>query len=224
MKNSIGLYVALAYLAVMLTGCASLGVREMDSAFVQSIRDSGKTTLASYDSHHLGSTAANVGAGGGLVAVAVGNAIRSSADNFKMSDNYLINLDAKCIAAMETVLLKDSSLHYIERSTLSLSNSIPVQAYPSLKEKNGVSAIIRAKIEYTIKVGSFKPPVCMEVQWEVLSPDGTCKVKINTRAIADTTSITYVNTKDPRYEAEYVLLAERNAAWFVDLLKQKNPH
>jgi len=223
-KSGVGLgrLAAAALLLAVFSGCVSPGVKNADSAFMQTLRATGKVTIANYEDIHAADVAPKLGV---LPTLLVDpDAFNSEAIQRKL--NYRAGLNEKCISAIEKILLAGKDFPYVARASLGLSGPGPDKSgmaayYTGLKGTNKVTALIKVQFIFGAEMG-WKKHLIMYVKWEILSPDGQIRAKVLTSAASAKAEEIFPDSLSPRNEFTFVELADRNATQFLELIRKQN--
>lgn len=197
-------------LLLMVSGCATPGLTKLDAGFLDKMRSGGKVTILAYKGEHSDYGGSGLGQ---IVGAAILSVTKSGAE-----------LHTKCIAEMEEVLAKDSSLHYVNRSSLGLTDPGPdAEASKSqlsnLVKQYGLNAFIRARLTFSVLPGLTKR-IQLAVDWEVVSESNEIMLQALTVVKSEESKGLMPSTLDPQYAPDFVEMARKNAEQFVSYLKK----
>jgi hypothetical protein len=194
---------AVSLLIVIVAGWICPGLNGMDATPVSESTAPAELTITDFKATHPTSSVA--GAAGGLI----GGLIAAGIEKHRELTPYEEALSRKCLAAMEGVFISGKGIVYVPRSSLGISD---------LNSGSTKGRAIKVELLFGMKMG-WKKRLNATAQWQIVSPEGRVEKKLRTSATADKAAAVFPDTKDPRYEATLVELAKRNAAQFLQIIR-----
>jgi hypothetical protein len=196
----------------VLSGCASPGLKKMDSTFFQSFDSEDGVSVSGWTHMHSGAPPVMMaGMLGGAVGGGVAGAFMST------GNDYLSSLDEACIQVFESSCVSNASFKYVQRSALELQDQgkpISVKLFQKIHDEFGVMAFIEPQFTFALQPG-FPSKLKLNTVWLVRSPDKKVVCKIVTKAIGGVVTDMFPYTGDPKHKAVFVQLARESAEQFL---------
>ena len=194
---------ALSLLMVIVAGWICPGLKAVDAPPPSESTAPAALTITDFKVTQPASPVGAVAGGlvGGLIAIEV--------EKHRERTPYEVELSKKCLAAMEGVFISGRGIVYVPRSSLGITD---------LNSGSTKGRAIKVELLFGMNMG-WKKRLNTMAQWQIVSPDGRVEKKVRTRATADNAAAVFPDTKDPRYEAVFVELAKRNAAQFLEIIR-----
>jgi hypothetical protein len=217
-KHALGLIAGL----VCLAGCNENKMVKYDSAYWQEREPSRAVALMEVRTDHVGNLATQAIVGGAVGGAIGGLTLHALDGPVKSEMPYIQRLDQQVLARITQRLASNQQPAFETANPILTGENWGKEADGRLKEALATMPGDRlgVRLRYTHKDSLFNS-VAMRGEWRVYDPAGKERLRATTWVFSDEGSGLLPNTRDEKFESQYLALADRSAEQFLRLLAEK---